>query len=122
MSSGGGGIGSTLTSGIQDIAAILPLFGTEQCSIHVSSALPRGYLYAASAFMSIFGSLWVVSAELRTLVTYFSFGHFEGADLLENMGLEPQGENPVGNRNVEADAGVEKKYQMDARRDMEEAE
>ena len=71
--------------------------------------------------MSIFGSLGVVSAELRTLVTYL-LGHFEGADLLENMGLEPQGENPVGNRDVEADAGVEKKYQMDARRDMEEAE
>ena len=30
MSSRVGGIGSTLTGGIQDIAAILPLLGTEQ--------------------------------------------------------------------------------------------
>ena len=52
MSSCGGGIDS---SGIQDIAGILPLLGTEQCSIHVSSALTRGCLYAASAPMSIFG-------------------------------------------------------------------
>ena len=93
MSSSGGGIGSTLTGGIQDIAAILPLLGTAQCSIHVSSALTRGYLYAASAPMSIFGSLGVVSAGFKTLIACFSFGDFEGADLLGNMGFEPQGEN-----------------------------
>ena len=93
MSSIGGGIGSTLTGGIQDIAAILPLLGTAQCSIHVSSALTRGYLYAASAPMSIFGSLGVVSAGFKTLLACFSFGDFEGADLLGNMGFEPQGEN-----------------------------
>ena len=93
MSSGGGGIGSTLTGGIQDIAAILPLLGTAQCSIHVSSALTRGLLYAASAPMSIFGSLGVVSAGFKTLVACFSYGDIEGADLLENMGFEPQGEN-----------------------------
>ena len=93
MSSGGGGFGSTLTNGVQSIAAILPLLGTEQCSIHVSSALTRGYLYAAAAPMSIFGSLGVVSAGFKTMVACFSFGGFEGADLLENMGFEPQGEN-----------------------------
>ena len=52
MSSGGGGIDS---GGIQDIAGIPPLLWTEQCSIHVSSALTRGCPYAASAPMSIFG-------------------------------------------------------------------
>ena len=93
MISGGGGIGSTLTAGIQDIAAILPLLGTEQCSIHVSSALTRGYLYTASAPMSIFGSLRVVSAGFKTLVACFSFGDIEGAKILGNMGFEPQGEN-----------------------------
>ena len=61
MSSDGGGIGWTLTSGIQDVAAILPLLGTEQCSVQVSSALTRGYLYAAASPMSIFGSLGVVT-------------------------------------------------------------
>ena len=93
MSSGTGGIGSTLTGGIQDIAAFLPLLGTEQCAIHVSSALTRGYLYAASAPMSIFGSLGVVSAGFRTLIACFAFGDIEGAKILVNMGFEPQGEN-----------------------------
>jgi hypothetical protein len=87
-----GGIGSTLTGGIQDIAEILPLLGTEQCSIHVSSALTRGYLCAASAPMSIFGSLGVVSAGFEMLVACFAFGDIEGAKILGNMGSEPQGE------------------------------
>ena len=85
--------GSTLTGGIQDIAAILPLLGTEQCSVQVSSALTRGYLYAAATPMSIFGSLGVVSAGFKTLVACFSFGDIEGAKILGNMGFEPQGEN-----------------------------
>ena len=93
MSSSCGGIGSTLTSGIQDIAGILPLLGTEQCAIHVSSALTRGYLYAASAPMSIFGSLGVVSAGFKTMLACFSYGDIEGAKILGNMGFEPQGEN-----------------------------
>ena len=93
MSSSLGGIGSTLTGGIQDVAGILPLLGTEQCAIHVSSALTRGYLYAASAPMSIFGSLGVVSAGFKTMVACFSFGDIEGAKILGNMGFEPQGEN-----------------------------
>ena len=93
MSSSHGGIGSTLTSGIQDIAAILPLLGTEQCSDQVSSALTRGYLYAASTPMSIFGSLGVVKVGFKTLVACFSFGTVDGAKLLGNMGFEPQGEN-----------------------------
>ena len=91
--SSSGGIGSTLTGGIQDIAAILPLLGTEQCSDQVSSALTRGYLYAASTPMSIFGSLGVVSVGFKTLVACFSFGGIEGAKILGNMGFEPQGEN-----------------------------
>ena len=92
-SSNNGGIGSTLTGGVQDIAAILPLLGTEQCSIQVSSSLTRGYLYAASSPMSIFGSLGVVSAGFKTLAACFSFRNIEGAKILGNMGFEPQGEN-----------------------------
>ena len=91
--SSSGGIGSTLTGGIQDVAGILPLLGTEQCSIHVSSALTKGYLYAASAPMSIFGSLGVVSAGFKTMVACFSYRGIEGAKILGNMGFEPQGEN-----------------------------
>ncbi|KAF8810444.1 hypothetical protein BYT27DRAFT_7336680, partial [Phlegmacium glaucopus] len=63
MSSSGGGIGSTLTGGIQDIAAILPLL------------------------------LGMVRAGFKTLVACFSFGDIEGAKILGNMGFEPQGEN-----------------------------
>ena len=91
--SSSGGIGSTLTGRIQDIAGILPLLGTGQCAIHVSSAHTRGYLYAASAPMSIFGSLGVVSAGFKTLMACFAFRNIEGAKILWNMGFEPQGEN-----------------------------
>ena len=87
------GIGSTLTGGIQDIAAFLPLLGTEQCSEQVSSALTRGYLYAAATPMSIFGSLGMVSAGCKTLAACFTFRKFEGAKMLGNMGFEPEGEN-----------------------------
>ena len=72
---------------------ILPLLGTEQCSDQVSSAITRGYLYAAASPMSIFGSLWVVTAGFKTLIACLSFGHIEGAKILGNMGFEPQGEN-----------------------------
>jgi hypothetical protein len=89
----GGGIGSTLTGGIQDIAAILPLLGTEQCSEQVSSALTRGYLYAAATPMSIFGSLGVVIAGFKTFMACLSFRGIEGAKILGNIGFKPQGEN-----------------------------
>ena len=88
MSSTGIEIGSTLTGGIQDVAAILPLLGTEQCSDQVSSALSRGYLYAASTPMSIFGSLGLVFAGFKTLVACFSFGGFEGAKIRDSSRKE----------------------------------
>ena len=53
-------VGTTLTGGIQDIAALLPLIGTDQCEKHVGSALDGGFLYAAATPLSIFGSLGVV--------------------------------------------------------------
>ena len=93
MSSTGREIGSTLTSGIQDIAGILPLLGTKQCSEQVSSALSRGYLYAASGPMSIFGSLGVVIAGFKTLIACFSFRGIKGVKILGSMGFEPKGEN-----------------------------
>ena len=93
MSSNHGGIGSTLTGGIQNIAAILPLLGTEQCSDQVSSALTRGYLYAAATPMSISGSLGMVSAGFKTLIACFSLWGIEGAKILGNMGFDPEGEN-----------------------------
>ena len=117
MSSSGAEIVSTITGGIQDIAAILPLLGTEQCSEQVSSALTRGYLYAAASPMSIFGSLGVVRAGFKTLVACFSFRSVEGARILENMGFEPQGEN-LSLIMVEAGKGKnEKRYIIENRMD-----
>ena len=110
------GIGSTLTGGIQDIAGILPLLGTEQCSIHVSSALTRGYFYAASAPMSIFGSLGVVNAGFKTLLACFSLGDIEGAEILENIGFEPQGEN-LSLIMLDGGKGEKKRYLIENRID-----
>ncbi|KAJ8092828.1 hypothetical protein PM082_023657 [Marasmius tenuissimus] len=60
--------GNTISSGIQDIAALLPLLGTEQCERHVGEALQKGYLYAAATPLSIFGSLRVVKTASTTFL------------------------------------------------------
>ena len=76
---------------------ILPLFATKQCSVQVrvGLALTQGFLYAAAAPMSIFGSLGVVRTGFNTLVACFSFGGIEGAKIIGNMGFELllEGEN-----------------------------
>ena len=89
MSSGGGGFSPTIMSGIQDVAAILSLLGTGD----VGSALTQGYFFAASAPMSIFGCLGLLSVGFKTFVACLSFKGIEGAILFGNMGFEPQGEN-----------------------------
>jgi hypothetical protein len=83
-----------LSQGIQDIAAILPLLGTEQCSVQSQlGAYTRLTLRSSSTHVHL-GSLGVVNAGFKTLVAYFSFGDIEGAKILSNLGLfEPQGEN-----------------------------
>ncbi|KAJ7575526.1 hypothetical protein C8J56DRAFT_1171943 [Mycena floridula] len=58
--------GNTLTSGIQEVSALLPLLGTEQCERHAGSALECGYMYAAATPLSIFGSLGIVKASFTT--------------------------------------------------------
>lgn len=95
MSANGSAIAGTLTSGIQDIAALLPLLGTEQCENHISSALTKGYLYAAATPMSIFGSIGMARAGFKTLITSFSVPRFNiaGAQTLANMGFQPLGTN-----------------------------
>ena len=60
---------------------------------NVRTKLARGFLYAASSPMSIFGSLGVVTAGFKTLFASFSFGNINGAKILGNMGFEPQGLN-----------------------------
>jgi hypothetical protein len=90
-----GGLGSTITAGIQDIAALLPLLGTEQCEEHIGSALSKGYLYAAATPLSIFGSLGMARAGFKTFVASLAFPRlgFDGARTLDNMGFKAKGMN-----------------------------
>ncbi|KAJ6588780.1 hypothetical protein B0H19DRAFT_1248387 [Mycena capillaripes] len=83
-------LGFTLTSGIQDISAFLPIFGTDQCEKHVGAALEKGFLYAAAAPLSIFGCLGIVKAALAIFVASITWP-FNGARLLRNAGFELQG-------------------------------
>ncbi|KAF8999391.1 hypothetical protein BDQ17DRAFT_1328281 [Cyathus striatus] len=48
--------------GIQEISAILPLLGTEQCEEHIGSALIGGFCYVGVTPISIFGS-WELSRQ-----------------------------------------------------------
>ena len=106
------GVGTTLAGGIQDIAALLPLLGTDQCEKHVGSALDGGYLYAAAAPLSIFGSLGIVKLGISVLISNISIPKLSvsfafsphpklsmsfhgcrwlGARILDNAGFKPVG-------------------------------
>jgi hypothetical protein len=109
---------ATLTGGIQDVSALLPLLGTEQCEEHVSSALTNGYLYAAASPMSLFGSLGLVRAGFKTFLASVNFSirkwNFDGATMLSNMGFRPQGENLSL---IMADTGKKGRYVLESRLD-----
>ncbi|KAL0062507.1 hypothetical protein AAF712_010641 [Marasmius tenuissimus] len=60
--------GDTISRGIQDVAALLPLLGTDQCERHVGAALEKGYIYAAATPLSIFGSLGIVKTSFATFL------------------------------------------------------
>jgi hypothetical protein len=79
------------TSGIQDVSALLPLLGTEQCERLVTSALQHGLLYAAATPMSIFGSLGIAKAGFVVLWSSIDHKWFPGPSLLRNAGFTPQG-------------------------------
>ncbi|KAF7369311.1 hypothetical protein MVEN_00259100 [Mycena venus] len=87
-------LGLTLTSGIQDISAFLPIFGTDQCEKHIGGALEKGFLSAAAAPLSIFGCLGIVKAALSIFVASITWP-FNGAQLLRNAGFELQGSGAV---------------------------
>ncbi|KAL0564642.1 hypothetical protein V5O48_017401 [Marasmius crinis-equi] len=86
----GSGFLGTISVGIQSIAALLPLLGTEQCERHVGSALDKGIMYAAAAPLSIFGSLGVVTTAFATFVATFPSRRF-GAGWLEDAGFRTAG-------------------------------
>ena len=95
MASGGSSIGGTITNGIQDLSALLPLLGTEQCENHIGSALTDGFLYAAATPMSIFGSLGVARAGFKTLLSATSIPRlkFDGVKILAAVRFKPEGTN-----------------------------
>ncbi|KAJ6569077.1 hypothetical protein B0H19DRAFT_1024272, partial [Mycena capillaripes] len=84
---------STFASGIQDISAILSLFGTEECQLHVESALRGGnrggYLYAAITPLSIFGSLGPAKAAFGIMAASLPRS---GAKRLQDMAFEAKGD------------------------------
>ena len=82
--------GDTISSGIQDVAALLPLLGTEQCERHVGTALEKGYLYAAATPLSIFGSLGIVKTAFSTLLATTT-RPFYGAGWLSDAGFATTG-------------------------------
>ena len=85
------GVVGVATGGIQDVSALLPLLGTEQCERLVTSALQQGLLYAAATPMSIFGSLGVVKAGFVVLWASIDSRLFPGPTLLRNAGFTPSG-------------------------------
>lgn len=88
-------IGSTVTGGIQDVSALLPLLGTEQCEGHVGSALDDGYLYSSAASLSIFGSLGFVKAGFKACVAGACFA-FRSKKIVGAKKLAEAGFKPVG--------------------------
>ncbi|PPQ82223.1 hypothetical protein CVT25_008078 [Psilocybe cyanescens] len=86
-------VGNTIVGGIQDISALLPLLGTEQCEEHVGSALYRGFLYVCISPISIFGSLGIAKAGFNVVLASFNVQsfHFLGAKKLDDGGFNPKG-------------------------------
>ncbi|KAL0060365.1 hypothetical protein AAF712_012871 [Marasmius tenuissimus] len=81
----------TISNGIQNIAAILPLLGTDQCERHVGEALLNGYLYAAATPLSIFGSLGIVKVSFATLLAITRTKLFDGGGWLHDAGFSTTG-------------------------------
>ncbi|KAL0571430.1 AAA ATPase cdc48 [Marasmius crinis-equi] len=82
--------GDTISNGIQDISALLPLLGTEQCERHVGAALEKGYLYAAATPLSIFGSLGIVKTAFATFLGTMT-SPFNGGSWLDDAGFGTTG-------------------------------
>ncbi|KAJ7679260.1 hypothetical protein DFH06DRAFT_1078727 [Mycena polygramma] len=79
------------TTGIQDISALLPLLGTDQCERHISDALDGGFCYVAATPLSIFGSLGIVKAGFSVLWASVDVPFFRGPKLMRNAGFEASG-------------------------------
>ena len=80
-------------AGIQDIAALLPLLGTEHCEALIASALQNGLLYAAATPVSIFGSLGIARAGFAVLWNSIDsdWEWLPGPAFMRNAGFKPPG-------------------------------
>ncbi|KIK55716.1 hypothetical protein GYMLUDRAFT_112006, partial [Collybiopsis luxurians FD-317 M1] len=85
--------GTTVTGGIQDVSALLPLLGTEQCERHIGSTLDKGYLYSAASPMSIFGSLGIAKAGFSIMLCCIPNNILgrSGSQWLADAGFVPAG-------------------------------
>ncbi|RCH97851.1 hypothetical protein CU097_014060 [Rhizopus azygosporus] len=60
--------GSVFASGIQDVAAVAAVLGTDICDINAGLALTRGYLFPAACGMSMFGVLGLAKNMLKSFL------------------------------------------------------
>lgn len=81
----------TLTSGIQDIVALLLLFGTQQCEVHIVLRWRADTSISAGTTLSIFGSLGIAKAAGSVLLACMSYKWFVGAKKLEDADFTPVG-------------------------------
>ncbi|KAF9004017.1 hypothetical protein BDQ17DRAFT_1206761, partial [Cyathus striatus] len=83
-----------VAGGIQEVSALLPLLGTEQCEEHTGSALCGGFCYVSITPISVFGSLGIVKSGFNVLVASISLQslRFLGAEKLADGGFKPKGD------------------------------
>ncbi|CAO3703496.1 unnamed protein product [Rhizopus stolonifer] len=79
MSDDSDSFGSTLADGIQDVAAIVGILGTEMCDDNAGMALQKGYMFPAACATSMFGILGLAKSLLKLYVP---------KKIAENMGLD----------------------------------
>ncbi|KAK7023531.1 hypothetical protein VNI00_016682 [Paramarasmius palmivorus] len=83
--------GGVLSGGIQNVSALLPLLGTEQCERHTGSALEKGWLYASATVLSLFGCLGIAKVGVATLLATLVIGPFYGMKWLSDAGFSTRG-------------------------------
>ncbi|CEG80585.1 hypothetical protein RMATCC62417_14896 [Rhizopus microsporus] len=71
--------GSVFASGIQDVAAVAAMFGTDICDTNAGLALTMGYLFPAACGMSMFGALGLARHILKS---------FLPPNIAKNLGIE----------------------------------
>ncbi|KAG1052587.1 hypothetical protein G6F43_005285 [Rhizopus delemar] len=78
MSEDNESFGSIFASGIQDVAAVLGILGTEMCDGNAALTLSKGYLFPAACSTSMFGVLGLSKYLLKSFLPEL---------VVENMGI-----------------------------------